>query len=206
MISDAYRFVFPILGAAATAAAFRFPVVALGFVSLGGFVCYFFRNPRRTIPDGETLVVSPADGKIIAIEKLTGAADGAPDGTMIGIFLSIFDVHVNRAPIAGELERLEYRRGQFRAAFDPEAPRVNEQNVLTIRGSASRVVVRQIAGLIARRVVCWKRPGQRVERGELIGLIRFGSRVDVLLPKEVVLRVKLGDRVKGGSSILGECP
>ena len=111
---------------------------------------------------------------------------------------------MNRSPISGELKQLEYRRGRFKAAFDEEASRVNEQNVLTISGTHIQVVVRQIAGLIARRVVCWKKPGHQLQRGELIGLIRFGSRVDIVLPAQVKLRVKIGDRVSGGSSILGE--
>jgi phosphatidylserine decarboxylase len=113
-------------------------------------------------------------------------------------------VHVNRSPIAGELERIEYKRGKFKAAFDEEASRINEQNILTISGRKSRIVVKQIAGLIARRVICWKKPGQHLKRGELIGLIRFGSRVDIVLPARVKILVALGDRVHGGSSILGE--
>ena len=122
----------------------------------------------------------------------------------ISIFLSIFNVHVNRSPISGELEKIEYKRGKFKVAFDEEASKINEQNVLTISGRESRIVVKQIAGLIARRVICWKKPGQHLQRGELIGLIRFGSRVDVVLPARAKILVAAGDRVYGGSSILGE--
>ncbi len=125
-------------------------------------------------------------------------------GHAVSIFLNIFNVHVTRAPVAGTLESLEYRRGRFKAAYDDEASRVNEQNILTIRGGCGPVVVKQIAGLIARRVVCWKKPGHALERGELFGLIRFGSRVDVLLPSNIKVVVRVGDRVKGGSSIIGE--
>src|SRR5207247_4492053 len=170
---------------------------------LAAFVCLFFRNPRREIPAREGLVLSPADGKIVKITTLPAGADqGATQ--LVSIFLNIFDVHVNRSPIQGELENLEYLRGKFKMAFDEEASRVNEQNILTIRGKDIRIVVKQIAGFIARRVVCWKAPGHEMDRGEVIGLIRFGSRVDVLLPKKVKLLVKVGDKVKGGSSILGE--
>jgi phosphatidylserine decarboxylase len=176
---------------------FGLSVAALALLFLAAFVGYFFRNPAREIPAGDNLIVSPADGKVVRVASL-------PEGQGISIFLNIFDVHVNRAPIGGELEQVEYRRGRFKAAFDEEASRVNEQNILSIRGQRIRVVVKQIAGLIARRVVCWKRPGHFLERGELFGLIRFGSRVDVILPKEVKLLVKVGDRVKGGSSVIGE--
>lgn len=203
MIRDAYRFVFPIFALAVLFAFFHFMTVALILIFLAGFVCYFFRNPARSIPAGDNLVVSPADGKVVRVFELPQEGEQA-GGQGISIFLNIFDVHVNRSPIHGELESLEYKRGKFKVAFDEEASRVNEQNVLTICGQDMRIVVKQIAGLIARRVICWKEPGNSIERGELIGLIRFGSRVDVLLPRQVRVRVKVGDRVKGGSSILGE--
>jgi phosphatidylserine decarboxylase len=164
---------------------------------LAAFVGYFFRNPARRIPAGEHLVVSPADGRVVRVESL-------PDGKAISIFLNIFDVHVNRVPIRGELESLEYKRGRFKPAFADEASRINEQNILTIRGPQIRVIVKQIAGWVARRVVCWKRPGLPLERGELFGLIRFGSRVDLVLPQEVRVLVRVGDRVKGGCSVIGE--
>jgi phosphatidylserine decarboxylase len=204
MISDAYRFVFPILALAAVFAFFHFAGLALILIFLAGFVSYFFRNPARSIPAGDNLIVSPADGKVVRVFDLQGEGEQA-GGKGISIFLNIFDVHVNRSPIQGELESLVYKRGKFKAAFDEEASFVNEQNILTIRGQDLKVIVKQIAGLIARRVICWKRPGNSVKRGELIGLIRFGSRIDVLLPRQVKVLVKVGDRVKGGSSILGEC-
>lgn len=198
MISDAYRFLLPILLVAGVCAFFGFPTVAIAFLVLGGFVCFFFRNPKRQIPTEGNLVVSPADGKVVKVAEL-------PEGEqLVSIFLNIFDVHVNRSPIEGELEHFEYKRGRFKVAFDEEASRVNEQNILTIRGQGMRVVMKQIAGAIARRVICWKQPGYSMKRGELIGLIRFGSRVDLLVPKEVRLLVKVGDKVKGGSSVLGE--
>jgi len=200
IISDAYRFIAPILLLCLFCAFFDWRWAALALLAISAFVCYFFRNPPRTVPDGRNLVVSPADGKVVKVDG------GDSESTQISIFLSVFDVHVNRSPIGGRLHSLEYKRGRFRAAFDDEASRTNEQNVITIMGEDILVVVRQIAGLIARRVVCWKKPGDPVQRGELFGLIRFGSRVDVILPKEVRILVKVGQRVKGGISILGEYP
>ncbi len=198
MIKDGYRFVAPILFLCLLCVFFDLPSLALALLAIAAFVCYFFRNPRRCVPAEPNLIISPADGRVIKI------APGDGEGTTISIFLNIFDVHVNRSPVTGYVQSLEYKRGRFKAAFDNDASRVNEQNVITIAGEDIRVVVRQIAGVIARRVVCWKKPGDRVRRGELLGLIRFGSRVDVILPKEVRVPVKVGERVRGGISILGE--
>lgn len=204
MIKDAYRFIIPVSVLALLSAYWGLSVIAVPLVLLAAFVAYFFRNPRRTVPSGENLIVSPADGKVVQIVPLAAEDKELPGGQRVSIFLNIFDVHVTRAPMRGELERLEYRRGKFKVAYDEEASRVNEQNILTIRGQVGCIVVKQIAGLIARRVVCWKRPGQTLMRGELFGLIRFGSRVDVLLPKDVRILIKVGDRVKGGISVIGE--
>lgn len=204
MIKDAYLFIIPMLGLIGVCLFFGLSVPAVVLLVLTCFVAYFFRNPARTIPPGEHLVVSPADGKVVKVSQIPDV-EGEPRGRQnLSIFLNIFDVHVTRSPIKGELERLEYKRGKFKAAFDDEASRVNEQNILTIRGTRIRVVVKQIAGLIARRVICWRTPGNALERGELFGLIRFGSRVDVILPREVRILVKVGERVKGGSSVIGE--
>ena len=203
MIRDAYRFIAPLLIIALIAAFTRVAWVSIPCVLLAAFVCYFFRNPHREIPEGNNLVVSPADGKVVKIVPLPQVGDER-GGHAISIFLNVFDVHVNRSPIEGTLENLEYKRGLFKAAYDDSASQLNEQNVLEIRGDGMTVVVKQIAGLIARRVICWKRPGQKLARGELFGLIRFGSRVDVLLPSLVKVTVRVGDRVKGGCSILGE--
>ena len=200
MVRDAYKFVLPVLMLGILFAFCGFAVLALFFLAVAAFFCYFFRNPRRSLPPGAKLILSPADGKVVRILRPAGAE------TTVSIFLNIFDVHVNRSPIQGRIENLEYKRGKFKAAYEDEASRVNEQNVITITGESIRVIVRQIAGLIARRVVCWKKPGDSVQRGELIGLIRFGSRVDVVLPKEAKVLVSEGDRVRGGSSILGEYP
>jgi phosphatidylserine decarboxylase len=203
MVSDAYRIVLPVFTLAALCAFLSLYLLAVLILGLGVYVCYFFRNPRRVVPAGENLIVSPADGRVVRIFDLPDNEEPA-GGCGISIFLNIFDVHVNRSPVRGKLENLVYKRGRFKVAFDEEASRVNEQNILTIRMPDRFIVVKQVAGLIARRVICWKREGDEVDRGELIGLIRFGSRVDVLLPRQVRLLVQPGDRVKGGSSILGE--
>jgi phosphatidylserine decarboxylase len=198
MVRDAYRFILPALALGILFAVYGFIYIALFFFIIFLFVGFFFRNPTRNIPDGKNLVVSPADGKVVKIAKLdTG-------GLLISIFLNIFNVHVNRSPISGTLKQFQYKRGKFKVAFDEDASRVNEQNILTIEGQGIEVTFKQIAGLIARRVVCWKPTGSQIERGELIGLIRFGSRVDIILPGNVNIVVKVGDKVQGGSSILGD--
>jgi phosphatidylserine decarboxylase len=172
-------------------------------VVLGGFCGFFFRDPERSIPDGPHLVISPADGKVVGV---LAAEDGplGSSGTRVSIFLSIFDVHVNRAPISGEIERVEYHPGEFLPAFDDKASLRNEQNTVVLRDGRTRVAFKQIAGLIARRIVFRKRVDDLVARGERVGLIKFGSRVDVFLPEGARVRVAVGDRVSGGSSILAE--
>jgi len=203
MLKDAYRFLLPLAAIALLLALAGLRLAALPFALLALFVAYFFRNPDRIIPSAPGLIVSPADGRVVRI----GSAEpdeGPPGSVVVGIFLNIFNVHVNRSPIGGHIRDLTYRRGRFRAAYEDAASRVNEQNVLTLEGEGARLVMRQIAGLVARRVVCWKKPGDEVARGERIGLIRFGSRVDLVLPATVRLRVRLGDRVRAGSSIIGD--
>jgi phosphatidylserine decarboxylase len=170
-------------------------------IFLGLFVLYFFRNPHRTIPSAPGLVVSPADGRVMEIveEPLDGTV-----GWRISIFLAIWNVHVQRAPVAGRVADVVYRPGRFYAAMRSAASRENEQNIIYLHAPAGRIVFKQIAGAIARRVICWKREGEEVVRGELMGLIRFGSRVDVWLPLNARVLVKRGDNVKGGESILAE--
>jgi phosphatidylserine decarboxylase len=163
------------------------------------FCLYFFRDPDRTIPDGP-VAVSPADGKVVGV-----IGDGA-ECTRISIFLNIFDVHVNRAPIAGKITNIEYTKGQFLVASREIASSQNERNTFTIAGAVAGettcVRFSQIAGLIARRIVCYKKPGDAVAKGERVGLIKFGSRVDVFLGPEWDIQVQTGERVAGGSSIL----
>jgi phosphatidylserine decarboxylase len=169
----------------------------LPFLVLTIFMCSFFRNPRRRIPDGEGLILSPADGRIVLVKK-------DARGTTVSIFMSVFNCHVNRAPAAGKITEISYQPGRFMPASKGEASRQNEQNALRLQGTkglAMRFV--QVAGILARRIVCYVRTGDQVRQGEIFGTILFGSRVDVYLPRRVVVRVKVGERVKGGKSVLG---
>ena len=173
-----------------------------GFAFLGMAYCaYFFRDPLRTIPTGDPAILSPADGKIL--EAIPGHEDGSPVW-VVRIFLSIFDPHLQRAPLAGTVRSIRYTEGKFLDARDPRAPFENEQNRLEITSSAGLITVTQIAGLIARRIVCWVQEGQTLMPGQLFGLIRFGSQVDITFPASAQLRVKAGDRVKAGESVLAE--
>ncbi len=171
------------------------PLYGMPLYLLAAFCLYFFRDPERTIPTGP-LAVSPADGKVVAIRTDGGGV------SRISIFLNVFDVHVNRSPIAGTIQEVSYRPGRFLAASREDASSLNEQNTVTVDGADSRVVFKQIAGLIARRIVFTKKPGDAVEAGERVGLIKFGSRVDVLLGPEWQIQVREGDKVKAGSAVL----
>lgn len=175
---------------------------AIAPVLLAAFFLWFFRDPGRAIPAGTGLVVSPADGRVTETALIE-----TPEGSRrrISIFLSVFNVHVNRAPISGVLTQVRYQKGQYLNALNPASADRNEQNIATVRGEGIEVTFKQIAGLLARRIVFTLREGEQVERGQRVGLIKFGSRVDVVLPAEAVLRVKVGDRVKGGASVLAEC-
>jgi phosphatidylserine decarboxylase len=184
----------------------RFPWAGGVVVALGVFTLFFFRDPERAIPDDPRLVLSPADGKVVKVVPLPDDNPLGPGATQVSIFLSIFDVHINRAPIAGRIADVRYHKGEFLPAFDDKASLRNEQNTVTVDDGRTRVVFKQIAGLIARRIVFWKKVDDRVARGERVGLIKFGSRVDVFLPRNVAVRVKVGDRVAGGTSVLGELP
>jgi len=171
------------------------PVYGIPLYVLAVFCLYFFRDPDREIPGGD-VAVSPADGKIISILK-TGEKV-----TRVSIFMNVFNVHVNRSPIAGAITAVEYKEGKFMVASREDAASANEQNTVTVEGVGTRVVFRQVAGLIARRIVCWKKPGDTVAAGERIGLIKFGSRVDVFLGPEWRIEVRNGEAVLAGSTIL----
>ncbi len=165
-------------------------------------VALFFRDPAREIPKGEGLILAPADGTVVQVTRYPGnELEGA--ATQISIFLSIFDVHVNRAPFPAVVETVEYRPGTFRLAWQHEASAANEQNLIFLRAPKGQLLVKQIAGFIARRIVCRVVPGQKLEAGERIGMIRFGSRVDLIVPARAELSVKQGDRVKGGITVVG---
>jgi phosphatidylserine decarboxylase len=172
-------------------------------VVLAVFFLWFFRDPSRAVPDGAGIIVSPGDGKVEELEWIE-----FPDGRRLRatIFLNVFDVHVNRVPVGGVVTLVEHHEGKFMNAMKPESAIHNEQTLITIDAGGYTVSFKQIAGLLARRIVCNLKVGDRVERGQRMGLIKFGSRVDVLMPAEANPRVKVGDRVKGGSSIIGQLP
>jgi len=164
-------------------------------------MAFFFRDPQRQAPSDAALVVSPADGKVTTVKQTQIGEADSPQ--IVSIFLSPLDVHINRAPIAGTIMDVTYTKGKFLMATTQNASLVNEQNVLTIQGELITVVCKQIAGILARRIVCWKKPGDKVALGERFGLIKFGSRTDLVLPASVEVLVKEGMRVKGGTSIIG---
>jgi phosphatidylserine decarboxylase len=178
-------------------------VFAVGIVLaiLGVFVFFFFRDPERQIPGDTNSVVSPADGHVVEIVE---ESMGSQPGQRISIFLSVFDVHVNRSPVAGRIAGVEYRPGRFYAAMRKRASEQNEMNVITVATPRGNIVFKQIAGAIARRVLCWKAAGDAVALGERVGMIRFGSRVDLWLPKDAEILVRRGEKVAGGSSILAK--
>ncbi|HUB31153.1 MAG TPA: phosphatidylserine decarboxylase [Terracidiphilus sp.] len=172
-------------------------------ILLAAFFLWFFRDPQRQIPVGEGLIVSPGDG---LVTEAVAIATAEGPRQRISIFLSVFDVHVNRSPIAGVLTAVRYQKGQYLNAMNPLSADRNEQNIVTVRGDGFEVTFKQIAGLLARRIVFNFGEGSRVERGQRVGLIKFGSRVDVILPAEADLRVKVGERVRGGASVLAAMP
>ncbi len=163
------------------------------------FFLWFFRDPERVIPSGEGVVVSPADGKVTDVSSIQ--LNGVPS-TRISIFLNVFDVHVNRSPITGMIKSAVYKRGAFGNAMTATSAEDNEQNIVTMEGEGMTVVFKQIAGLLARRIVFNHKPGETLARGQRVGLIKFGSRTDVIFPQPAQIRVKVGDRVMGGSTIL----
>ena len=173
-------------------------IFGLGFL----FVTWFFRDPERRIPNEPNVIVSPADGKITEIVTENEPINGKLC-KRVTIFLSVFNVHVNRVPIEGTIEDIRYNPGKFLAAFNPKASMDNEQNLILINNGRTHIFVKQIAGLIARRIVCWPKKGDHYESGQRYGLIRFGSRVDILLPEDTKLSVACGDKVSGGKSIIG---
>src|SRR5271170_7298771 len=199
MVKEGYYFGIPPLVLGVTFFVLHWAALATVLVLFGLFCFSFFRDPERVIPSDPGAIVSPGDGRDVVVTDED--YEGCP-GKRISIFLAVWNVHVNRAPAAGVITRMEYRPGKFLAAMRERASVENEQNVFTLSTDAGEMVFKQIAGLIARRVVSWKSEGERVARGERIGLVRFGSRVDVWLPKDAEILVKLGENVKGGSSVL----
>lgn len=194
MVADGIYYAVALSAAGAVVTYFTRGWFAIPLFALALFCLYFFRDPDRAIPDGP-VAVSPADGKVVHIRTIAGS-------TRVSIFLNIFDVHVNRAPVAGKITDIHYTKGQFLVASREDASAENERNVFTIANEGSTVMFSQIAGLIARRIVCYKKVGDVVAKGERVGLIKFGSRVDVFLGSEWEIAVQIGQRVSCGSSIL----
>jgi phosphatidylserine decarboxylase len=196
-----FPFIAAALVPAVALAARRRPALAGSFALLGGFLTYFFRDPERQVPQGADLVVSPADGRVM----FAGTADGrwAPPGEwkQVTIFLSPMDVHINRTPVDGRVARIEYRPGKFLPAYN-EGSNDNELNEVWIDHGGRTVVFRQVVGMLARRIVCRVQEGEMLERGQRVGLMKFGSRMDVFLPTDAELRVSAEDRVVGGETVL----
>jgi phosphatidylserine decarboxylase len=201
--AEGWPFIIPL--AAVTVLCFLFGWKHVGYVALALslFVLFFFRDPERAIPEGKGVVVSPADGKVIVIKDIYEPDYLKQDVKQISIFLSVFNVHVNRAPIGGTVETVKYNPGKFLVASADKASLDNEQTGMVISDGKNKVLVKQIAGLIARRIVCYAKTGETVKAGERYGLIRFGSRVDLFLPKNTDLMVKVGDRIKGARDVIG---
>ncbi len=178
--------------------------LATGALIGAAFMAFFFRDPERSAPEDQQAIVSPADGRVVRIRSLHPDNPSSP--VQISIFLSLFDVHINRAPISGRIKDVTYRRGAFKAAFRDVASEVNEQSVVTVEGDGLEITFKQIAGVLARRVVFRKRVGEWVRKGERVGLIKFGSRVDVILPSGVHVVTRVGEKVYGGTSIIARIP
>jgi|SRR5437588_3584218 len=199
MVPDGYYYALAFFCAALLVGWLRAPAWSIPLLAVAVFFLWFFRDPERMIPESGDAVVSPADGKVT---DLSTVVLGGSERNRISIFLSVFDVHVNRSPIAGVIRDVRYQPGKFLNAMNSVSAEHNEQNVVTVEGNGQSVVFKQIAGLLARRIVFTKKVGDRVARGERVGMIKFGSRVDVLLDPTARLQVRVGDRVKGGSSVL----
>jgi phosphatidylserine decarboxylase len=199
MVRDGYYYAAFLLGAALLLGWLAGPLWALPCLLLAGFFLWFFRDPERVIPDSPGAVVSPADGKVTDVSQVL--VDGTAR-TRISIFLSVFDVHVNRSPIAAVIREVRYQRGKFLNAMNEVSADQNEQNIVRLESEGHTLVFKQIAGLLARRIVFTKKVGDAVARGERVGLIKFGSRTDVLLDSKAELQVKIGDHVKGGATVL----
>jgi phosphatidylserine decarboxylase len=200
MVRDGYYYGFVLLAAALLVGWLTSPAWAIVPLLLAFFFLWFFRDPERVVPSDPGAVVSPADGKVTDVSEVKLAGEKLK---RVSIFLNVFDVHVNRSPIAGVIRGARYQTGKFLNAMNPQCAECNEQNTVTVEGEGQTVIFKQIAGLLARRIVFTKSIGDTVARGERVGLIKFGSRTDVLLDPSAEISVRVGDRVKGGSSIIG---
>src|ERR1700734_421735 len=199
MVRDGYFYAFPLIAAAILLGWLASPVWAVLPILLAAFFLWFFRDPERAIPQEAGAVVSPGDGKVTDVSPVVV---GGEKQTRISIFLSVFNVHVNRSPIAGVVRDVRYQRGKYLNAMNQASAELNEQNIVTVEGDGQTVVFKQIAGLLARRIVFNPKVGDTLQRGQRVGLIKFGSRVDVLFDASARVNVKIGDTVQGGASVL----
>jgi len=195
MVKDGLPYVIVPIVIALVFGYFQIWLAAAAFASLSAFMAFFFRDPHRVMPDGTDLIVSAADGRVTRIEE-------NENGKLVSVFLSPFDVHINRSPITGTISKVQYVVGRKSPATSDSSSLTNERNSLTIEGVGFSVVCTQIAGILARRIVCWKKAGDSLETGERFGLIKFSSRTDLLMPHNAEIAVKIGDRVRGGETII----
>jgi phosphatidylserine decarboxylase len=200
--SEGWPFIIPLAIVTTLLFAFGWKNTAIISLVLTLFVLFFFRDPERIVPEGKEIVVSPADGRVIVIKDIFEPTYLKQNVKQISIFLSVFNVHVNRSPIGGMVETVKYNPGKFHVASVDKASLDNEQTAMVIADGGNKILVKQIAGLIARRIVCYAKPGDRVKTGERYGLIRFGSRVDIFLPRDADLKVKIGDSIKGARDVI----
>ena len=200
MVRDGIPYVVAPIVLGVPPAFFGYWPISLGLLAVAGLMAFFFRDPRRRIPTEPGIVVAPADGRVTIVKRADGRENSE---SLVSIFLSPLDVHVNRSPIGGEITEITYKSGKFLMATNEQARLLNEQNTLTIRGSGLTIRCTQIAGILARRIVCWKREGERVECGERFGMIKFGSRTDLAMPASVEIVVEEGMHVRGGVTIIG---
>ena len=200
---EGYTFILICVAACALCSFFSYALAAL-WIGAGLFVAFFFRNPEREAPAGDDLIIAPADGRILAVEDIEDAPHIQGPVTKVSIFMSVLNVHMNRMPITGKVSDVIYKPGKFLVASFDKASKDNEQNILVLeRQCGSKLAMVQIAGLIARRIICYVKPGDNLDAGERFGLIRFGSRVDLYLPKPNSIDINVGDRVKAGRTIVG---
>ena len=210
MTREGFTFVLPTLGIslilfsawAAGSHLILLPFAGIAFLLLL-FLIFFFRDPERKAPEAGNLILSSADGKIISVKPFQNVEFVGGQGTLVSVFMSVFDVHVNRAPISGKVEYFKYNPGKFFPAFKDKASSENEQTELGIENAHGRVIIKQIAGIIARRIVCKVRSGDKLSAGQRLGMIKFGSRVDHLLPENVKIRVQPGQKVRAGETVIG---
>jgi phosphatidylserine decarboxylase len=203
MVRDGYLYALPLIAAAVLLGWLTQPGWGVIPCLLAFFFLWFFRDPERTIPQDAGAVVSPGDGKVTDVSPVTV---GSQKLTRVSIFLNVFNVHVNRSPITGVIRDVHYQRGQYLNAMNKASAELNEQNIVTVEGEQQNVIFKQIAGLLARRIVFYPKVGDRLERGQRVGLIKFGSRVDVLLDASAQIDVKIGDHVRGGATVLAHLP